>query len=237
MSTSYNLNDKNSVLKHARQLIGHKLRDFLTPSDITELNSNLTNNENKGRFGHKLEKYFFRYDINSSSDADFPCGLELKVTPLKKLQNGKLSPKERLVCNIINYMDVIREEWETSSFLEKNKDILLIRYVDPINRSISQLDYKIVDVRIHSLIDSVDYAQFEEDWKYIVKKIKEGNAHLLSESDTKFLGACTKGANQTSLRQQPNSPVFAMQRAFSFKSQYMKLLLERAPEIYDVLKN
>lgn len=237
MATAYDVNDKSSILLHAKQLVGLRLRDFLTPSDIAELSSNLTNNENKGRFGHKLEKYFFRYDINSSSDADFPCGLELKVTPLKKLQNGKLSPKERLVCNIINYMDVIKEEWETSSFLEKNKDILLIRYVDPMNRSISQLDYKIVDVRIHSLINSVDYAQFEEDWKYIVRKIKEGSAHLLSESDTRFLGACTKGANQSSLRQQPNSPIPAMQRAFSFKTQYMKLLLERAPEIYDALNN
>jgi DNA mismatch repair protein MutH len=237
MASLYNVNDKSSVLSHAKQLIGHKLRDFLTTSDIDELNLNLTNNGNKGRFGHKLEKYFFRYEINSSSDADFPCGLELKVTPLKKLQNGKLSPKERLVCNIINYIDVINEEWETSSFLEKNNDILLIRYIDPMNRSISQLDYQIVDVRIHSLINSTDYAQFEQDWKYIVQKIKEGNAHLLSESDTKFLGACTKGANQSSLRQQPNSPKLAMQRAFSFKAQYMKLLLERAPEIYDALKN
>ena len=60
----------------------------------------------------------------------------------------------------------------------------------------------------------------------IVKKIKEGQAHELSESDTSVLGACTKGANKKSLRSQPNSTKLAMQRAFSFKQQYMKKLLE-----------
>jgi DNA mismatch repair protein MutH len=35
----------------------------------------------------------------------------------------------------------------------------------------------------------------EEDWEKIVNKIKKGNAHNLSEGDTMYLGACTKGSS------------------------------------------
>ncbi|MEI6747271.1 MAG: hypothetical protein WCL34_15005 [Methylococcaceae bacterium] len=106
----------------------------------------------------------------------------------------------------------------------------------PLDASIGQLDYKFLDVRVHSLHDSGDIKQFEQDWNVIVNKIKSGNAHNISESDTKFLGACTKGADSKSVRSQPFSNEMAMQRAFCFKTQYMRELLNRAPEIYDFLK-
>ena len=61
-----------------------------------------------------------------------------------------------------------------------------------------------------------------------MNKINEGKAHLLSESDTKYLGACTKGSTAIkSLRRQPNNSTLAKQRAFSFKIQYMRELLRR----------
>jgi DNA mismatch repair protein MutH len=244
MNTKYNLNNKSSVLQYAKLLTGKTLRELLSKDSIktiehleflakqkAKINSKKVN---KGRFGHKLEKYYFEYEINSDANSDFPCGLELKVTPLKQINNGQLRPKERLVCNIINYIDIVNEEWATSSFLKKNKEILLIRYVDPVDADVSQLDYQIVDVRIHNLLEIKELSQFEKDWNLIVSKIRDGKAHLLSESDTKYLGACTKGANASSFRSQPNSKVLAMQRAFSFKQQYMKLLLDKSPEIYEI---
>ncbi len=244
----YDLNDKNSILSFAKSLTGKTLRQALSSEaiDAIEHLENIAKQKalknskkiNKGRFGHKLEKYFFEYEINSDSEPDFPCGLELKVTPLEVQKSGKLAPKERLVCNIINYMEIVNENWLTSSFLKKNKETLLIRYVDPINESVSQLDYKFVDVRIHNLLTSEDYKQFEDDWHKIVEKIKTGQADLLSESDTVYLGAATKGSTaETSKRSQPFSPVKAKQRAFSFKEQYMRILLQRAPEIYDIWKS
>lgn len=223
----YNPNDKQSVLLFAKQLEGKTLREVLTQETIDMMR--VHEQGNKGRFGQKIEQYYFGYSPNSNSNADFPCGLELKATPLKILNNGMLTPKERLVCNIINFETIIHEKWQTSSFLQKNGDMLLIRYVDPINTKISQLDYRIVDVQIHSILNhEEDKKQFEEDWNIIVNKIKEGKAHLLSESDTKYLGACTKGSTAaTSFRKQPNSPLLAKQRAFSFKIQYMRELLNR----------
>jgi len=234
MTLPYDLNDKNSILSFARRLTGKSLRELL-PSNISlDLDLLGARPGNKGKFGHKLEKYYFDYELNSDAAPDFPCGLELKVTPLKVLKNGKFSPKERLVCNIINYMNVVDETWDESTFLCKNKEILLVRYVDPMNASVSQLDYKFLDVRIHNLFTCGDLQQFEEDWNVIVDKIKSGQAHNLSESDTTYLGACTKGADSSSTRNQPYSNIKAMQRAFCFKTQYMRLLLNRAPEIYSV---
>ncbi|MCF8186664.1 MAG: hypothetical protein K9J28_07595 [Sulfuritalea sp.] len=236
MPLPYDINDKNSILEFADRLSGKSLRDVLPANLTKQIDSQLISAGNKGKFGHKVEKYYFGYEINNDTEPDFPCGLELKVTPLKSLLNGSLSPKERLVCNIINYMEIINERWETSSFLHKNREILMLRYVDPLDSTVSQLDYKFLDVRIHNLITSDDLEQFEEDWNFIVNKIKFGNAHNLSESDTKFLGACTKGADSSSTRRQPYSDEMAMQRAFCFKTQYMKVLLNRSPEIFDLFK-
>ena len=227
MQKAYNEMDKESVLEYAKYLEGKTLREALS-QDVID-NMRIDESGNKGRYGQKIEKYYFGYDLNSYTSADFPCGLELKATPLKRLKNGRLSPKERLVCNIINYENIIYETWETSTFLEKNSEILLLRYIDPMDKNISQLDYEIVDVRIHRIFDNIeDKEQFEEDWNVIVNKVRNGQAHNLSESDTRFLGACTKGATAlSSLRNQPNNTERAKQRAFSFKTQYMRELLRR----------
>jgi len=229
-SKQYDENNIESVLKFAKRLEGKTLRKVLYNETISKMT--IEQKGNKGRYGQKIEKYYFGYDINSDKSADFPCGLELKATPLKFLKNGKLTPKERLVCNIIDYMGIINENWETSSFLEKNSNTLLVRYIDPIDNTISQLDHMIYDVQIHNILnDKNDKEQFENDWNIIVNKIKEGNAHLLSESDTKYLGACTKGSTAAkSFRSQPNSNTLAKQRAFSFKIQYMRELLNRVKD-------
>ncbi|MGE0994849.1 Sau3AI family type II restriction endonuclease, partial [Bacillus sp. GMa5/2] len=56
---------------------------------------------------------------------------------------------------------------------------------------------------------------------------RSGKAHELSEGDTNYLGACTKGANKNSIRPQPFSKIQAMQRAFSLKPSYMTTLVRR----------
>lgn len=225
MQNNYDENDKDSILNYSKQLEGQTLRDIL-PNEIIEA-MRTEEQGNKGRLGQKIERYFFGYECNSDALPDFPCGLELKVTPLKVNKNGSISPKERLVCNIINYENIIHESWENSSFLSKNKEMLIIKYIDPMDRTINQLDYEIVDVKIHNILEN-DAEQFEQDWNIIVDKIRAGRAHELSESDTFYLGACTKGATAaSSLRSQPNSEKPAKQRAFSFKTKYMKELLNR----------
>jgi DNA mismatch repair protein MutH len=80
-----------------------------------------------------------------------------------------------------------------------------------------------------------DLKIIKDDWEKIVGKIRAGKAHELSEGDTFYLGACTKGANSTSLRKQPFSEAMAMQRAFSLKSKYLNFIIAKSLAKEDVL--
>ncbi|MCI8587959.1 MAG: restriction endonuclease, partial [Clostridia bacterium] len=70
-----------------------------------------------------------------------------------------------------------------------------------------------------------DLEIIKNDYKIIINKIKNGKAEEISEGDTNYLGACTKGANANSLREQPFSNEKAMQRAFCLKNSYMSYIL------------
>ncbi len=72
---------------------------------------------------------------------------------------------------------------------------------------------------------STDLEIIRKDWELIKKKIADGKAHELSEGDTFYLGACTKGANAESTRKQPFSDIPAKQRAFSFKQGYVNHII------------
>jgi hypothetical protein len=65
----------------------------------------------------------------------------------------------------------------------------------------------------------------KKDWELITQKIANGKAHELSEGDTFYLGACTKGANSNSTRQQPFSEIPAKQRAYSLKQGYVNHII------------
>jgi DNA mismatch repair enzyme MutH. len=184
----------------------------------------------KGGFGQYLENAFFGIETNSLSVPDFsPIPLELKATPLKYNTSGELVPKERLVLNIINYYDTAEEESiETSHFMMKNAAILLIWYVHA-----SAENYKDFQIKLTGLWECMkeDCDQITQDWTTIIKKIKQGKAHEISEGDTLYLGACTKGSTaEESFRNQPFSSIPAKQRAFCFKKQYMRTIYQRMLE-------
>ena len=76
-------------------------------------------------------------------------------------------------------------------------------------------------------IPQKDLAIMKADYEKIVGKIKAGQAHELSEGDTMYLGACTKGKNNRDVREQPFSDIPARRRAFSLKPAYMRTLLDQ----------
>jgi DNA mismatch repair protein MutH len=65
----------------------------------------------------------------------------------------------------------------------------------------------------------------KKDWEFIKKKVADGKAHELSEGDTFYLGACTKGSKGGNPRKQPNNDILAKQRAFSFKQGYVNHII------------
>ena len=148
--------------------------------------------------------------------------MELKSSPLKQLKNKEYRSKERLVLNIINYLNVVNQEFENSDFIKKNASILLIFYLHQAGYDILDFIIKLVD---EWNFPSTDLEIIKKDWETIKQKIADGKAHELSEGDTFYLGACTKGANATSVRKQPFSEIPAKQRAYSFKQGYVNHII------------
>ena len=217
MELSYNPNDKKSIIEYAKQLKGKSLRQVCSPIILQHAYSG------KGNFGQVLEKFYFGYEPNSTAEADFAqIGMELKSSPLKQLKNNEYRSKERLVLNIINYLNVVNQTFENSDFVKKNSSILLIFYLYQGNSDILDLIIKLVD---EWSIPTTDLEIIKNDWKTINRKIAEGRAHELSEGDTFYLGACTKGANAESVRKQPFSEIPAKQRAYSFKQGYVNHII------------
>jgi len=217
MKLPYNPNDKNSILEFAKLLKGKSLRQSCDESILKH------NYSGKGNFGQILEKFYFLYEPNSDSEPDFAiAGLELKSTPLKQLQNNEYRSKERLVLNIINYLEVVNQEFETSSFWKKNANILLVFYLHQAGYDILDLIIKLVD---EWNFPNTDLEIIKKDWQLIKQKIADGKAHELSEGDTFYLGACTKGANANSTRKQPFSSIPAKQRAYSLKQGYVNHII------------
>lgn len=215
------LYDADEIEYLAKSAIGKTFRELKDSELISFTEKEL----NKGDLGQLVEKALYGIETNSESEPDFmPAGVELKVTPYKKNKGKSLSAKERLVLNIINYNTEYANDFKSSHFWFKNRRLQLLWYLHEANKE--KLDFKITNELFLSLDFSDDLYQIEKDWYTIVNKIREGRAHELSEADTMYLGACTKG-NGTSMRTQPFSSEKAKQRAFCFKQSYMTQLVRK----------
>lgn len=218
MNRDYDIYSADSIINYAKNIKGQTLRTACGQEIET------ANFKGKGNFGQLLEKFYFGYEPNSDANADFKeVGLELKASPLKILKNGEFRSKERLVLNIINYLEVHNEEFENSTFWKKNAHLLLVFYLHDKEKHL--LDYLI------KLVDDWKYPAedleiIKQDWEKINQKIKDGKAHELSEGDTFYLGACTKGSTAAkSLRDQPFNKEKAKQRAYSLKQGYVNHII------------
>lgn len=206
---------KESILKRAQEAIGIPLREIDATGRLST---------GKGAIGTVIEESWYGYTPNSESEPDFPeAGVELKVTPYIRTAHG-IRAKERLVCNIINYMEEFDKTFLTSAFWHKCNTMLLMSYEHLYDRP--KGDYSIDRAILFSFPEE-DLIIIERDWATIMDKVRRGKAHELSEGDTLYLAACTKGATADSVRQQPFSDIPAKQRAYSLKSSYMTQILNK----------
>lgn len=217
MQKEYDIKSAQSIVDYGKKLLGHSLR---------ELHSEAKMFNGKGGLGTAVEYYHYRYQPNSESRPDFPeAGIELKCTPLRLLADNSMASKERLVLNIINYIEEAQKTFETSSFWSKNKFLLLMFYlhesgvnpVDMLFKLIRTWRFPIEDLKI-----------IKDDWNKIHKMILEGKADELTEGETFYLAACMKGSKAgEDMREQPFSDKLAQQRAYSLKTSYInKIILD-----------
>lgn len=206
----------------AQSAIGKSFRDIRDTEVITVEDGKIT----KGSLGGIIEQSLFGIEANGESEPDFiDAGIELKVTPYKRNKDNTLSAKERLVLNMIDYMTEYKNEFFSSHFWFKNNRLEIMWYLHEENKD--KLDFKITNEILMNLAESEDIKQIEQDWYTVINKIKAGKAHEISEGDTMYLGACTKGANASSKRKQPFSDILAKNRAFCFKTSYMTQLVRK----------
>lgn len=231
-------NTCEELLEKAKTANNHRISYF-------NVNNRSLSKSNKGVIGQIVEEGIFEYPVNSRSEADFKdLGVELKVTGIKKLKDKKIACKERLVLNIINYMNEHNISFEDSSFWRKNKKLLIMLYLYDNERN--DQDFIMLDSFFHEY-SGIDLEIIKNDYKIIQDKINKGLAHEISEADTMYLGACTKGADaESNYRSQPYSDIKARQRAFCLKQSYMtsvlrnKLSKERQESIFkieDIINN
>lgn len=224
----YDPTNPQSIERYAVQLENKTFLDVVTDkenvsSDAVEAYANKLR---KGGLGNLLEEVYFGYKANSNQEADFPeAGVELKATPYEVTQKGELRAGERLVLTMINYDGPIEVEFYKSHAWEKMRLILLIYYWR--NKQLnSNLLYKIGYVKLFTPPEE-DLEIIKKDYDYIVNTIKDGRAHELSEGDTMYLGACTKGATaeKSTVPQYYGDNIPARKRAFCFKNSYMTYVL------------
>lgn len=215
----YSENEIKMIVKSA---IGKTFNDIINSEPIPSKGIKIQ----KGSLGDIIEKTLFGIEKNNDSEPDFiDAGIELKVTPYKKNKDNTLSAKERLVLNIINYDTEYANDFKSSHFWFKNNKIEIMWYLNDENKN--KLDFVITNEILLDLSTSKDIKQIEKDYNFIIDKINQGKAHELSEADTMYLGACTKGINSNDLRSQPFSNVLAKRRAFCFKTSYMTQLVKK----------
>lgn len=231
---NYDPSDALSIERFAKQLIGLTFNTIINSSKkdsscSTEVSESYASKYRKGGLGNLIEQEFFGYNINNSPEPDFAqAGVELKVTPYEKKKNGTLKAGERLVITMISFNSPVESNFYLSHLWKKCHLLLLVYYFrDPILKKMNHhLDYRIDYVNLFTP-PKEDLPIIEHDYQIIIGKIRAGKADELSEGDTMYLGACTKGstAAKSWVPQYYGNHSPAKKRAFCFKVSYMTYVL------------
>lgn len=220
-------------------------------SEILSLNQN-TKLVNKGKIGQLFETQVFGKELDNLSEPDLSIyvdeyhtelidhlykdiNVELKVSAAKRLKNGEYRSKERLKLTSINYNQDYPDTFVDSHVYKKIRFMYLIYYL--FEEGLNYSDYIVLTSFLNN-IDTMDISIIEQDYKIIVDKIRNGQAHLLSGSDTFFLEACTSGQSSSQLVTQAHSNELAKKRSFALKNSYMSVLLnDNLNEVVDIQHN
>lgn len=221
----------SELVKRAKWLEGKTLAQV---TEAIKKSDRASRVQTKGHVGYVIEKGFFGIEMNSASEPDIKIlAVEVKTCPLKfNKQRDRLSVKEPLSLNIINYMEEFKNNDITeSSLYKKNKDMLLVLYIHDKKKKRSQ--YVIKHVLLWKMDDRV-LDELRPDYKIIIDMIRQGKAHMIHQKANRYLTLCPKHSgtfkdpkDKISKRKQPFSNIPAETRAFRLKSIYMNIVISR----------
>ena len=178
----------------------------------------------KAEAGHIVEAYF-GIPQNSRSEADFPgAGVELKVVPLNQLKRAGLRVKERTALTMIDYDHLVTETWSNAKI--RGKLHILFVFFEHLQDQ-PKTAFPIREVVLWEANRRLE-GFLQADWERTDRKVRQGRAHELSESDGRIMGPSTKGPGGGKLRAQPFSDVLAKSRAFALKPSFTLQLFREA---------
>lgn len=231
MNVKYNDNDIKSILDYSSLLVGKTFLDVINEAVLDdetkkEIIEKYNRPNYKGGLGILLEELYFGYKANSNQMPDFSkVGIELKSSPYEFRTDGSLRAGERLSVTMVPHDRPIESVFYNSDVWHKIEKLLLIYY----------LRDRTLESRLNCHIDYLylftppveDLKIIIDDFNKIVEKVISGKAHEISESDTLYLGACTKGATASKSTQPQfyGEHIPARARNFCLKQSYMTYVL------------
>ncbi len=134
---TFDISSPMSIFDYSRHLIGNSLHSLLGESAVEH------KRKGKGGLGQMVEELFFNYDINSNRGADFTkAHVELKCTPLlKSKSDNSYRIKERLVCTMIDYFEIVNTSFEDSHLISKCQLMLLLFYLHVSGKAIYDYEF------------------------------------------------------------------------------------------------
>lgn len=209
---------REELLEIAKSAIGERIGKYDT-------RNRLIPGKGKGKIGLVIEEGLFHRKADSSQEPDFEnLGIELKVTGYQwKNNDKKVSAKERLVITMLDYFNDTSKEFRNSNVYHKIAQMLLMLYEHELDKN--EADFILTNYFMYEFenISELDKNIIIRDYDNIIKKILDNQAHEISEGDTLYLGACTKGENSSSTVLVNGIEV--MRRAFALKQSYMTYLM------------
>ena len=237
----YNPSDINSIFDYSKRLIGQSLSTICN-DDIKNFDPNYSNKSDikkrSGRgFGYYLEKFYFGYDANTSTLPDFPdAPLELKSAGLKLRNTDYYSyyvkKEPRLTLSTIHNNEIIDEEFETSSFFKKNKNLLIVFWLhDELNIHQHPIDKEIL-VTFNYQLEGKDYEIIKKDWEHIRNRIRDCEAHNLRNRETVNLESCG-GEGKANLyrdysKNNKNCEIPAKKKRFAYTKEFWNQIIDKA---------
>jgi len=149
--------ERNIAIKKLKELEGIDLVPLAKKYDVTIWKED---KKNKGWAGHVLERYL-GLPINSAQSPNFGSW-ELKIVPLKKLKDGRITVKETMAITMIDAFNVKNTSFEESHLLAKLKKVVVCAR---LFESQEEKSSKLVRVASFDLSSKATYEQVKKDYE------------------------------------------------------------------------
>jgi len=199
--------ERVEAVEKLKLLVGKELHELAKEYDVTIYKNGRVN---KGWAGHLFERYL-ELPLNSAQSPNFGSW-ELKSIPLKKLKNGKWTPKETMAITMIDPVNVKQKEFKDSHLLSKLKKAVIV--VRTVGDSVDEPSY------IHSILEfnlsGELYRIIENDYNLVRDTLlnNENGFEMLTGKMGKYIQPRTKGRGHGSTT-----------RAFYARTIFLKELL------------